>query len=98
MELGALVRRRSVYGSALGVRAYRLLRRGAERVGLQVVARTFYSPIPALADLPAGAFERRSELAGVDFDLDAQLRFLQSELANPFAEVTPADAPGAPSY
>ena len=98
MELGALVRRRSVYRSALAVRAYRLLRRGAERVGLQVVARTFYSPIPELAQLPAGTFERRSELPGLDFDLDAQLRWLRTELAQPLAAVTPADAPAAASY
>jgi hypothetical protein len=98
VELGALVRRRSVYRSALGVRAYRLLRRGAERVGLQVVARTFYSPIPELAALPAGTFERRSELAGLDFDLDGQLRWLRTELAQLLAATTPANAPGAASY
>jgi hypothetical protein len=98
VQLGALLRNPSIYRSRLAVRGYRLLRRGAERAGLQVVARTFYSPIPELAALPPGVFERRSELAGLDLDLDAQLRWLQTELAGPLAEVTPEDAPSAASY
>jgi methyltransferase family protein len=98
MELGALVRRRSLYRSTVAVHGYRLLRRAAARVGLQVVARTFYSPIPELAELPAGAFERRSPLPGLAFDLDAQLRWLGNELGKPLAQVTPADAPSAATY
>ena len=46
------------------------------RLGLQVVLKSFYSPIPDLAALPDSTWERRSELAGIHFDLPAQLAFL----------------------
>ncbi len=60
---------------------YRLARRTAERLGLQVVLKTYYSPIPDLAQLPAGVWQARDPLRGVAFDLDAQMAFVESELA-----------------
>jgi hypothetical protein len=61
------------------------------RLGLQVVLKSFYSPIPDLAALPDSTWERRSELAGIHFDLSEQLAFLEryrpflAELAQPTA-------------
>ena len=59
------------------------------RLGLQVVLKSFYSPIPDLAALPDSTWEQRSELAGIHFDVLAQLTFLEryrpylAELARP---------------
>jgi Methyltransferase domain len=50
----------------------RLTRRLAEAAGWQVLERRFYSPVPDLPSLPDDAFERRSPLAGLELDLDAQ--------------------------
>jgi hypothetical protein len=100
VELGAFVRRHNLYRDPRAVGAFRALRRGAARIGLQVVPKTFYSPIPDLQALPAETFERRSELAGIDFDLDAQLAWATGEVAAGMAEFDPPDtAPdGAPVY
>ena len=57
-------------------RAVALLVRSAHAVGVDIVARNYYSPIPAWEDLPAAVFERRSSLTGIRFDVEAQLRFL----------------------
>ena len=95
MDLGDLVRRRHPYQSRFIVRGYRLLRAGAERLGLQVVLKTFYSPIPDLRRLPPRAFERASPLAGLSFDLGAQLQWARDELAAPMAEFAPAAAAAA---
>ena len=46
------------------------------RLGLQVVVRSFYSPIPDLRKIPESAWERESELAGIQFDLERQLDYL----------------------
>jgi predicted O-methyltransferase YrrM len=74
------------------LRAYRALRAGAERVGLQVVPKTFYSPIPDLQALPADVWERRSALRGIHFDLDEQLRWLEP-LAPAMGEFAPPERP-----
>jgi hypothetical protein len=96
VQLGALLRSHDLYRSRAAVRAYGLLRRAASRVGLQVVLRTFYSPIPDVDVLTSASFDRVSPLAGVGFDLDAQLHWAR-EL--PMAEFAPAGAPGAePAY
>lgn len=42
-----------------------------------MVARNYYSPVPAWEELPSVVFERRSPLTGVRFDVDAQLAFLR---------------------
>jgi methyltransferase family protein len=47
------------------------------RLGLQVVLKSFYSPIPDLASIPDSTWERESDLAGIHFDLDEQLVFLE---------------------
>jgi predicted O-methyltransferase YrrM len=73
----------------LKVRAYRALQTGAGRIGLQVVPKNYYSPIPDLATLPADAFDRRSALRGIAFDLDAQLAWIE-QLAAAMQEFAPA--------
>ena len=57
--------------------------------------KSFYSPIPDLAALPASIWERRSELAGIDFDLGAQLAFLE-RLRQQLAEFRPPTAASGP--
>jgi predicted O-methyltransferase YrrM len=90
-RFGGAFRERRVHESAAAVAAYRALRRGAARVGLDVVAKTFYSPIPDLRRLPPGAFDRVSELPGIAWDLDAQLAFLRAEIAPAMAAFVPPD-------
>jgi Methyltransferase domain len=77
--------------------AFRAVRAGGARVGLQVVPKTFYSPIPVLETLPPDIWERRSELAGLRFDLDEQLAWIESELAPAMREFSPPErATGRP--
>jgi predicted O-methyltransferase YrrM len=65
----------------LKLRAFKALRAGAGRVGLQVVPKTYYSPIPDLDALPPDVFDRRSELRGIHFDLDEQVAWIEHNLA-----------------
>ena len=95
VELGAFIRRHNVHNDRRVVAAFRMLRRGASRVGLHVVPKSFYSAIPDVAALPAGTFERRSSLAGIELDLDAQLAWAQEHLAAPMREFT---GPAADTY
>lgn len=78
---GSSIRRRRLWSSTAAVRGYGLARRTAERLGLQLVLKTYYSPIPDLTQLPAGVWEARDELRGIAFDLDAQMGFVESELS-----------------
>ncbi len=64
----------------------------ARAAGYEVIRRHFYSPIPDLRSLPAEVWTRRSELRGVDFDVDAGLEFVSSELAEFMAEYRPPTA------
>src|SRR4051812_962235 len=89
MDFGGFFRERRLYESAAAVKAYRLLRSAAAKVGFQVVLKTFYSPIPELEKLPRGWFDRAAEMPGVDLRLDAQLERLRSELAAPMREFAP---------
>jgi len=57
--------------------AYRVLRSLGRRAGVDLVARTFYSPVPNLDSLPDSTWERRSELEGIRFDLEEQLAFIE---------------------
>jgi hypothetical protein len=66
-----------LHRSRAAVSAYGALRRGFERLGLQVVAKTFYSPIPDIRALPESVWSRRGELAGIDFQLSRQLTTLE---------------------
>ena len=94
MRFGAFFRTRELYRRDWAVRIYRGLRRVASALGLQVVLKTFYSPIPALDEIPPETFERESPLAGIDFDLDAQLRWVGDELAAPMNEFRPGSGAG----
>ena len=78
---GSVIRGRRLWSSRAAVKGYALVRAAAERLGLQVVLKTYYSPIPELAQLPADVWVRRDALAGVDFDLDAQMQFVEASLA-----------------
>ncbi len=46
---GSTIRKRRLWDSGAAVKAYALARRAAERVGLQIVLKTYYSPIPDLS-------------------------------------------------
>jgi hypothetical protein len=94
-RFGGAFRDRRVYESATAQTAYRGLRRGAARIGLDVVARTFYSPVPNLAELPPDTFERTSALPGIAWDLDAQLEFVRSHVAPALAGPDAAPAVAA---
>src|SRR4051812_22004336 len=85
MRFGGLFRERNFYQSDAAKTAYRGLRKGFAKVGLDVVVKTFYSPIPDLDQLPPGTFERKSELPGTGWDLDRQLEFVRS-LREPLGE------------
>jgi predicted O-methyltransferase YrrM len=54
-----------------------MVTRFARAAGVDMVARNYYSPVPAWEELPPAVFERRSALTGVRFDVDAQLAFLR---------------------
>ena len=103
---GSSIRRRRLWSSPVAVKAYALARRIAERFGLQVVLKTYYSPIPDLAQLPPERWQARDELRGIALDLDAQIAFVESDLAPRLAglnwgkDVAPAYAydPGNDSY
>jgi predicted O-methyltransferase YrrM len=77
----------------LKLRGFRAIRAVAERIGLQVVPKTFYSPIPDLKALPPGVWDRRSELRGIDFDLDRQLEWIERHLAEAMQEFAPPEHP-----
>ena len=85
---------------ALKVRAFRTVRAAADRVGLQVVPKNYYSPIPDLRTLPADIWDRRSELRGIEWDLDAQVAWIERELADAMREFAPPPgySPDNPSY
>ncbi len=94
---GSTIRKRRLWDSAAAVRAYALARRAAERVGLQIVLKTYYSPIPDLATLPESVWEEPDPLRGIDLDLDAQLASLQDRLSGLIAEFAPGEA-GSQDY
>jgi hypothetical protein len=92
MRFGGLFRERSFYESRAARAAYRGFRKGAAKAGLDVVVKTFYSPIPDLEALPEGTFARRSALAGIDWDLDRQLAFVRDRLGPAMREFDPPAA------
>jgi hypothetical protein len=98
-RLASAFRDRRVYESGAATAAYRGLRRGAARIGLDVVARTFYSPVPDLGRLAPGTFDRVSALPGIAWDLGAQLAFVRSRIAPGMAGFdAPGEPLGAPGY
>jgi hypothetical protein len=73
------------------------LKRSAEALGFDLVKRSFYSPIPDWRSLPESTWAQRSPLRGVAFDLDAQMAFLERDLAPYLGEFAPPrTAPGGP--
>ena len=54
-----------------------------------VIPRGWYAPVPDEGELRPEVWRRRSELAGIELDLDAQVAFLRDELAPLVAEWTP---------
>lgn len=58
----------------------RLILRLAPRAGLDAVAHGYYSVVTRFEDVPAEVWERRSPLAGIDFDTAAQLEWAKREL------------------
>ncbi len=78
---GSSIRRRRLWSSTAAVRGYGLARRTAEHLGLQVVLKTYYSPIPDLAQLPEEVWQARDPLRGIVFDLEAQMAFVESDLS-----------------
>ena len=67
------------------------------RLGLRVVRerehhvlpRNYYAPVPDPDELTPEVWQRRSDLAGIDLDLDAQVAFLRDDLAPFVAEWRP---------
>lgn len=81
----------------LKLRAFRAVRAAADRIGLQVVPKTFYSPIPDLKAVPPDIWDRRSELHGIHFDLDEQLAWIEANVATAMQEFAPPEhATGRP--
>ena len=76
---------------AVKVQAFRAIRAGADRIGLQVVPKTFYSPVPDLRGLDSTIWARRSDLRGIDFDLDAQVAWLEGVLGRAMQEFAAPD-------
>ena len=46
-----------------------------------VIPRGYYAPVPDPGELTQDTWQRRSDLTGIDLDLDAQVAFLRDELA-----------------
>jgi Methyltransferase domain len=91
---GSTIRRRRLWASPVAVRAYALARRVAERAGLQLVIKTYYSPIPDLSTLPAGVWDEPDPLRGMEFDLDVQIERLEDRLSARIAEFGLTDGHG----
>lgn len=74
-------------------RSRRIARLGADKtvggLGYELVRKTYYSPIPNLAELPPGVWDRRSDLPGVRFDVAAGLQLIHGELAALLSEYQP---------
>jgi hypothetical protein len=90
---GSIIRSRRLWDSKLAVAGYALARRAAERIGLQLVLKTYYSPIPDLSTLPEGIWAEADPMHGIHMDLDAQLQRLDERLAGPIAEFASGAAP-----
>src|SRR5438477_8691053 len=72
-DLATTIRRRGLWQSRLLLRAYTLVRRAFDAVGIQLVLKTYYSPIPDIRRLPADIWSQPDPMRGIAFDLDAQV-------------------------
>ena len=73
----------------------RALSRPARRAGFDLELRSFYSPIPNPELIPERRWDERSEMSGIDFDLERQFGYVESELGPAIAEFRPPREPGA---
>ena len=73
----------------------RALSRPARRAGFDFELRSFYSPIPDATLIAPDRWERRSEMPGIDFDLERQFAYVENELAPAIAEFAPPRSPSA---
>jgi predicted O-methyltransferase YrrM len=69
----------------------RALTKPSRRLGFDFELRSFYSPIPDLTLLDDETWSHRSELPGIELDLDKQLGFAGSELESFVSEFRPPD-------
>jgi hypothetical protein len=88
-DTGTAIRQRRLWESRAVVRAYSVVRKTAEYLGLQLMLKTYYSPIPDFRQLPAEIWDECDPVRGVNFDLDAQTDFLENDLSHLFGELTP---------
>src|SRR4051812_15670499 len=72
----------------------RAISRPLRRAGFDLEVRTFYSPIPDLSTISESQWRRRSELAGIDFDLERQFESIERDLAPHIAEFAPPRSSG----
>lgn len=86
----ALRRKASAFRSRYALHEYHVLRGLARRTGYHLVPATYYSPIPDLDELPESIWAQPDGMAGIDWDLDAQMALIEDELA-PY--MTEFDAP-----
>jgi hypothetical protein len=72
-----------------------LLRRLLRRAGYHLVRATYYSPIPDIDEIPPGVWQEPAPMPAVEFDIDAQLSFVEREIGPFLTELNaPALAPG----
>lgn len=89
LDRGTAIRRRRLWERRTAVRAYSLARSAADRLGLQLVLKTYYSPIPDLRGLPPEIWSEPDPMRGIEFDLDTQVAFLEQELSAFLREFSP---------
>ena len=105
-DIGTTIRRRYLWNTRAAVRAYALARSIAGRVGLQLVLKTYYSPIPDIDQVPTNSWSDADPMRGIRFSLDEQLAFVRDELGprlaeftdQPFIDSAYAYQPDNPSY
>lgn len=85
-----LSRSRSLPGLARGLRrAYLGIRPPLRRLGFDLVYASYDSPIPDVEALPPAFFTTPSAMAGIAFDPDAQMAFVEQRLGEALAEFDP---------
>lgn len=94
-ERGRVARGLSEFRRRHALREYRMVRGLMRKLGYDAVPANFYSPIPALSQIPESVWTEPTAMPGVKWDLDAQLQYLEGELAPLIAEFDPPlDPPG----